>query len=487
MTVRSPDGRVGSTATRRVRDTARLVRGNADMTGGIDELVAGFTKAVDAFGDRGFSKPGGTVELRHRIPEAQCVRIELPGTRALQLASVLIDADGIEDPAGHTKRTISSASKVDQQTLQQGLLFDRDNRAVAVQTKRQKQPWLEITFDQPVTLRKITLRNIADPEKSLGAVRGLQVLVRSGAGTWDTIYDEVASERAFVRAVERRYAGQTLPQRAGTRIGRIFKRTSDDGERPESGEDVVPVDRGADLMKILTNVWLGDYADVESYLRRVDLPQEQKSRFRARVNEQIAPRQREWSLHGIKRTFRFWSEQEKRDYVGFAVDVVRCLQDLNENVSLGFGTVLGLVRDRDLIAHDDDADVIIGFEPEQAATLEQGRELIKQCLQDHGYIISKDRLSHYWVEAPGIRRKLDAFAGIFEGDGIAWYPGRRGVLTRQMVFPPTYIERFGHSCPVPRETERYLEQIYGSDWRQPNPNFRHRKSEIRQQYDSLRG
>jgi hypothetical protein len=231
---------------------------------------------------------------------------------------------------------------------------------------------------------------------------------------------------------------------------------------------------------------LGDYGDIEADLRRVDMAPEQKSRFRTLVNERIAGRKREWTLHGIKRTFRFWPEQEKQDYVGFAVDVVRCLQELNANVSLGFGTVLGLVREQDLIPHDDDADVLIGFEPEQASTLNEGRELIKQCLQDHGYIVSKNRVSCYWVESPGINRKLDAFAGIFEAGTISWYPGKRGALTRDMVFPPIYIERFGHSCPIPREPERYLEQIYGPDWKTPSPHFRHDKAEIKAQYDDLR-
>lgn len=487
MTVRLVGEDAGlSRLTGRARDAVRLARGDADMTGGIDQLVAGFVNVVESFPDLAFATAGGTLELARTIPEVTCVRIGLPAVGALRLASVLIDADEVEDLAAETTRRATSLSKGFQHTLEQGLLFDPDNTATAVSTARRQQPRLEITFDRPVTLRKIQLRNVADGELSLGN-RGIQVLVRSGEGVWNTIYDGVQRERTFVHAVERRYAGQTLPQRAGTRFSRLVRRQSAESACGSLGADAVPIDRGADLIKILTELQLGDYRYVESNLRRVDLDPDQLARFRAGANTHLlAERKREWSLHGIKRTFRFWSEQEKQDYVGFAVDVVRCLQDLNENASLGFGTVLGLVRDHDLIPHDDDADVVIGFEPDQAATLSDGRKLIKQCLQDHGYIISKDRVAHYWVESPGIRRKLDAFAGIFEGDRISWYPGKRGVLTRQMMFPPTYIDRFGHSCPVPRETERYLETIYGPDWKTPDPNFRHAKSETRPEYASLR-
>lgn len=242
----------------------------------------------------------------------------------------------------------------------------------------------------------------------------------------------------------------------------------------------------ADLTKILTQIHLRDYATARGDLDRAALTASQTAEFKSLVNERLAEREVEWSSHGIKRTFRFWSQQEKQDYLAFTVDVVRCLQDLNDNVCLGFGTVLGLIRDHDLIAHDDDADVIIGFEPSQAATLGQGRELISECLQDHGYRVTKNRIAHHWVTPPDGGVKLDAFAGIFEGDSISWYPGKRGVLTRQMVFPAISIERLGQTCPIPREPERYLEQIYG-DWRTPDPYFHHRYQDVRPGYDDLRG
>jgi hypothetical protein len=439
--------------------------------------------STESFPDLGFVEAGGILQLRRPIPEVSCLRVVVPRTEPLQLVSVLVDADGIDDLVRHTTRTMNGGSKEAQQRLQDGLLFDPDNMAPAVQTARQKHPWLEIEFDHPVTLRRILLRNICD-EQMHRWNRGIQVLVRTGNGCWTTIYDGVERERAFVRAVEQRYAGQTLPQRAGVKLGGLVGRQMR-ADPASSVADAISIDRGADLAKLLTAIHLGDYANAETDLHRVDLTTENESLFRALVNAQIAGRRREWSLHGIKRTFRFWPEQEKQDYVGFAVEVARSLQELNENVSLGFGTVLGLVRDQDLIAHDDDADVIIGFEPEQASTLNEGRELIKQCLKDHRYIVSKDRVSHYWVESPGINRKLDVFPGIFEGDDISWFPGKRGVLTRQMMFPAINIDRFGHSCPVPREPERYLEEIYGPNWKTPNENFRHQKSHIKSQYRDI--
>lgn len=359
MTLRlAGDGGGLNSLSKRTRDAVSLARGNADMTGDIDQLVSGFMKVAEAFHDLAFVIGGGTLELKRRIPEVTCLRIELPNTGALQLASVLIEADGVDDLVAQTTRTASSVSKGSQEKLDQGRLFDPDNTTTAVSTMRQKQPWLEIEFDHPVTVQKIRLRNTSDEQLSLRN-RGIQVLVRSGDGWWNTIYDGLERERSFVHAVERRYAGQTLPQRAGARLGRLAGRRSAETEQALPGPDTVPTESGADLVKILTRIQLGDYRYVEADLRRVRLEPEQKVKFRTLVTDRIAGRKREWSSHGIKRTFRFWSEQEKQDYVGFSVDVVRCLQELNENASLGFGTVLGLVRDHDLIPHDDDADVIV--------------------------------------------------------------------------------------------------------------------------------
>jgi hypothetical protein len=92
-----------------------------------------------------------------------------------------------------------------------------------------------------VTLRRILLRNVSD-ELMNRRNRGVQVLVRSGNDCWNTIYDGIERERAFVRAVERRYAGQTLAQRAGVGFSRVIGRKA--GSEPASaGADPIPADR----------------------------------------------------------------------------------------------------------------------------------------------------------------------------------------------------------------------------------------------------
>jgi hypothetical protein len=206
----------------------------------------------------------------------------------------------------------------------------------------------------------------------------------------------------------------------------------------------------------------------------LELTAEQTAQFQAVVNRRILfPRELEWTSHGVRRSFRFWTHQQQQDYLAFACEVVEALTALTDKVCFGFGSVLSVVRDHHLMQHDDDLDVLIGFEPEQAKTHAEGRRLVRDCLAAKGFKISGGMTAYQWITRPEGGPRLDVFIGVFEGDRISWYPGKRGALTRAMMFPPVDREFLGRQVPVPHEPETYLEEIYGPGWRRPDPHFRH--------------
>ncbi len=295
--------------------------------------------------------------------------------------------------------------------------------------------------------------------------RGIQVLVRTADGWWTTIYDGIDRERELRAAVERHFAGRPITRRLEQTVRRRLNRPTN---RPPSIIE-------ADLVRVMTSIQLRDYQNVFRDIDRIKLPLDEMSEFRDIVSDKIVSgRQMEWNIHGIKRSFRFWSDREKQDYLGFAVDVINCMKQLNDNVCFGFGSVFSVVRDHDLIPHDDDLDVLIGFDPHEATSLSQGLGLLEECLRDGGFVVTGSFTSYRWVFPPGgDGPKLDAFVGLFEGDRISWYPGKRGALTREMMFPASHRPLLGHDCAVPRQPEQYLEQVYGPDWATPNPHFRH--------------
>lgn len=173
--------------------------------------------------------------------------------------------------------------------------------------------------------------------------------------------------------------------------------------------------------------------------------------------------QLEWTNHGVNRTFRFWSAEEKKAYVAQATELVRCLHLLTPDVTLSFGAVLGLVRDGDLIPHDDDIDLAIALKPMKFT---EAREVLHKHLAAHGYTCSGKNHTHFNVTKNG-SRAIDVFIGFREGDHVSWFPSRRRSLIWNDVFPVDYVTFFGSELPVPNDLEKYLAVTYGADWRTP--------------------
>jgi hypothetical protein len=448
----------------------------------IEDLVAGSSRVATSFSDLNLAEPNGTLEVRRRIPSVTCIRVELPKFESLQLASVLIEADGVTDPPVQGNVTASRSAKPGERVAKE-LLFDPANRKTAVHTEKKLLPWLEIRFDEPVTVTSIKLRNGSDTTRGISdRIRGIQLLALPRHGEWMTLYDGWSRERTFVHALEHWYSRRAFARRAGTQLMNWMGRQS-------SSEDIDQEQllREARLTRVLTAIHLRDYEVASAQLDRLRLPAIEKSRFKELINARIlASRRLEFCLHGIRRTFRYWTKSQQENYVGFAVDVANALQELNGNVCFGFGSALAIVRDQALIPHDNDMDILIGFEPSQASTLAEGMNLIRKSLRRQGFIVKGNYIAHLWVKRQGEAKKLDVFVGIFEGDSIAWYPNRRGLLTRQMMFPPRDRTLLGYSCPVPHEPERYLKQVYGPTWKTPDPNFHHRHDLTRAGYADIR-
>jgi hypothetical protein len=198
----------------------------------------------------------------------------------------------------------------------------------------------------------------------------------------------------------------------------------------------------------------------------------EKKQVMAAVNKvYLARRHREWGNHGIRRTFRFWTEPQKADYIGLANELIAALTELTPQVTYGFGSVLGFVRDSGFIPHDDDLDVLIAF-PADGLTFEAAKQLVRTHLEPRGFTLHGDYLSHFNV-TKGELAAVDVFIGFDEDAKVSWFPSRRGGLKSSEVFPTKTIEICGLPCVVPADPERYLAVTYGDDWRHPIANWNH--------------
>lgn len=417
--------------------------------------VEAFTAAsarglLAAFPDLDFLAPTGQLRLNLDRADLVAVRLELPTKQFLHLHSIQVfglDGEAFEpaDLIASTKRTASSAWRHYGDVLAEGTIFDPDpGHGTALHTLDDEPPWCEIEFEEPVAVSQVVLRNLVEPTSRRAS--GLRVLIRCGTQDWALVYDGGRSLVGLTAALE----------------ARALHRSFTDGHHGV-------IDR------VLAKVLVADYKVAARILdEHPALDAQSRRAVRAGVSTAVlAKHELEWTIHGAQRSFRFWSEPELRDYVGTAVALAADIATLTDKVCFGFGSALGLVRDGGPIPHDDDIDLVVGFEPSEAASLTAALDLLRSHLEPLGYRVTGKHLAHRWVARPG-QKAIDVFAGIFEGDSIAWYPGRRGSLTRGLMFPASSMVLHGHECPLPRDPVGYLERVYGPSWRVPDPGFAHR-------------
>lgn len=436
-----------------------------EMEWTVESVVDEVCRIADSqFTDFHFLDPGGALELTPNVERVRAVRVELPGRSFLHLASVLPEVDGIDDLYAATCRSTSSTWKSYDRTLQDGLLFDHENRTTAFHTKEENRPWLHIEFEKSVTLYRILLRN--RPNDGAARARGIQVSCMLETGRWVTIYDGLERERELLKATQDIYGpvSEKAPPAQGDTGSTAHSTSIESTSRSVS----------AALVRILNALQVRDHQTIVRDLAAVETSQENKRRFRQRVNTaMLRARRLEWTSHGVRRSFRFWSPSEKSQYVAYAQSVVDDLSEFTDNVCLGFGSVLAAVRDNDLIPHDDDLDIIVGLDADRAATIREGLAQVSEFLVRKGHTVTGEKYYAHRFVSRRAMKKVDVFVGLFENNRIGWYPAARAAMPREIVFPPRSFPLLGNTCKIPRNPKEYLAELYGPDWHVPDPHFKH--------------
>jgi len=190
------------------------------------------------------------------------------------------------------------------------------------------------------------------------------------------------------------------------------------------------------------------------------------------VNEHFAyPNRLELTSHGLTRSFRFWSLQEKVAYLDLANAVVSTLATRFPDTCYGYGFVLSYVRDQDFIPHDDDIDILVSVEDTDYPNFSDAIRDIEDCLTAVGYEVAGDWRTHRKVIHNG--SQIDVFVGLHEGDDVAFFPGPRSGIRYSDVFPAGKSIFWGRRIATPLKPEVYLEKVYGVEWRTPKVGWRH--------------
>jgi LicD family protein len=137
---------------------------------------------------------------------------------------------------------------------------------------------------------------------------------------------------------------------------------------------------------------------------------------------------------------------------------------------LNSGTLLGSVREKSFIAHDDDVDIAVLLKANTAPDAAREWIDVYHRLQAEK-LISKPPRRNYGVfklkSSSGIN--IDVFPAWIEDDRMYIYPHTWGELAASDVFPLAKCPTTG--LPVPNNAEAMLAVNYGEAWRTPDPTF----------------
>lgn len=386
------------------------------------------------------------------------VRIDLPTSENLHLHSIVLTDENEEKIHLGNDAIVTTSSRHADDThsnyQRKKLLSKLDGKhKVAIHTRKEKNPWIIIVLPEQKYVKTITINNVQG-QTSLRAA-GMRVASTLNLDTWVPLYD-IGGVSNYFRKV--------------TKIARKY--------------DIHSYESGDAILNFTRFLVRGYGHPLKSLYKRI--PEYYKKTLRKSVNDVILnDRKVAWTGHGLQEPFKFYSLEDKRSYIRDAEKVIKDLKGLSSSVCLGFGSVLAAVRDKDLLPHDDDMDIIIAFEKSQAPTIHQAMQLLDKQLEDKGYSTRETRFNHYFVTKNS--RRIDVFVGIYENDDtIGWFPGKRGALNRRDMFPSKNTKLLGVNCAIPANPEKYLASIYGPGWKTPDPHYVHTWSD-KSEYQDIAG
>lgn len=130
---------------------------------------------------------------------------------------------------------------------------------------------------------------------------------------------------------------------------------------------------------------------------------------------------------------------------------------------VAFGTLLGFVRDRTFLPGEHNANLSI-----HVSNYSYVRDVVVPALARHGITLREmvpARACRFLFEETG-DSPFEAKQFVFVGDG------QTVKVHLQVWMPPVErVEVLDHAFHFPVQAELYLQDVYGTDWRTPNPRF----------------
>ncbi len=176
--------------------------------------------------------------------------------------------------------------------------------------------------------------------------------------------------------------------------------------------------------------------------------------------------------HGIQKTILDKQPKKFVQTMNLVSEVFK--NDLNLDCIPFYGTLLGIIRDNDFIAHDDDVDMIYLGETSSFEDMLKERDKVIQKLKLHGYKILKvNNNGDYNIHLNINGKLIDLFPSFLTNNiEISFFSaGKIKVAKLDYFYPLQTIKFYGIDIKIPFNSDKILEVRYGENWKIPDKNF----------------
>ncbi|SEB36720.1 Methyltransferase domain-containing protein [Paramicrobacterium humi] len=178
----------------------------------------------------------------------------------------------------------------------------------------------------------------------------------------------------------------------------------------------------------------------------------------------------------LTQDFEDQSEETRERLIARTAEVLEQLRDLGFDAFIVGGTLLGAIRNGDLLAHDDDADTayVSKFSHPSDVALESFR--LQRDFEDRGYWIVRHSVSHFQVmfktDSGLIDHFVDVFTAVFK-EGRFYEPIHvdTDAVVPADILPTRPLPLGNMELQAPADPEKWLAACYGPNWRTPDPTF----------------